>query len=82
MTTSVDGKPKRKWPKNERLYPKYFARRACSQTIKFAADPSNDKFPATVLTHASKSHALDSSAGEIAAADAATLAPSSKTEKI
>jgi hypothetical protein len=57
------------------------ARRACSQTIKFAAEPNNDRFPATVLTQAKMSHALFSSSFEIAAAEAATLAPSNRTRK-
>jgi len=37
VTMSVDGTPKRKWVKNERLYPKDWARRACSYAIKLAS---------------------------------------------
>ncbi|KEH26162.1 hypothetical protein MTR_6g045477 [Medicago truncatula] len=42
------------------------ARRACSQTLKFAADPNSDRFPAW----------------EIAVVEAATLAPSNSTRKM
>ncbi|RWW47813.1 hypothetical protein BHE74_00046165 [Ensete ventricosum] len=76
----VEGIPNTRWLRKERLYPKDLAFRACSQTIKLAAEPSSERFPATVLTHASISHALISSARETIAADAATLAPSSRTE--
>ena len=76
----VDGKPKRRWLQKVRLYPKNCARRACSQAIRFAAEPKRVRLPATVLTHASMSQAFFCEAGEIAAADAATLEPSSRTE--
>jgi hypothetical protein len=45
-----------------------------------AAEPTNVKFPATVLTHAKINHALSGLAPEVATADAATLGPNSKTE--
>jgi len=64
------------------VYDRFGARRACSQTIKFAADPNSDRFPAIVLTQANMSHALFSSSWEIAAAEAATLAPSNSTTKM
>ncbi|KAM7272406.1 hypothetical protein ACFE04_027069 [Oxalis oulophora] len=44
---------------------------------RLAADPSNVKFPATVLTHARISHALLS---DIAPAETAICAPSNRTE--
>jgi hypothetical protein len=77
----VDGKPKRRWLQKVRLYPKNCARRACSQTIRFAAEPKRVRLPATVLTHASMSQAFFSDSGEIATADAATLVPSRRTER-
>jgi len=43
-----------------------------------AADPTNVKFPATVLTHARISHAL-SGLAPVFAADAASLGPSNIT---
>jgi hypothetical protein len=77
----VDGKPKRRWLQKVRLYPKNCARRACSQTIRFAAEPKRVRLPATVLTHASMSQAFFSDSGEIVPADAATLVPSRRTER-
>ena len=50
-----------------------------AQTIRFAAEPRRVKLPATVLTLANMSHAVFSSAEDIPAADAATLAPSKRT---
>ncbi len=47
--------------------------------IKFAADPTRVKLPATVLTHANMSHALFTLAPGVAAADAATRGPKSRT---
>ena len=82
VTMMVDGTPKRRWLQKVRLYPKNCARRACSHTIRFAAEPSRVRLPATVLTQARMSQAFFSEAGEIAAADAATLEPSSRTERI
>lgn len=64
------------------MYEMFGDRRACSQTIKFAADPNSDRFPAMVLTQANMSHAFFSSSCEIAAAEAATLAPSNSTRKM
>lgn len=72
VTMSVEGTPKMIWPQKVSVYPNNCDRCACSQTIKFAAEPSSDRLPATVLTHASISHALVSSAGDTAAADFAT----------
>ena len=80
VTMIVDGTPKRRWLQKVRLYPKNCARLACSQTIRFAAEPRRVRLPATVLTQARISQAFFSDAGEIAAADAATLVPSSRTE--
>jgi hypothetical protein len=80
VTTSVEGTPKRRWLKNERLYPEICALLACSHTIKLAAEPRRDRLPATVLTNARTSHAFVTSDGEILAAEAATLVPSSRTE--
>ena len=77
----VDGTPKRRWLQKVRLYPWNCALRACSQTIRFAAEPRSVRLPATVLTQASMSQAFFSEAGEIAPADAATLVPSSSTEE-
>lgn len=79
MTMRVAGTPKRRWFQNERLYPITFARRACSLTIRFAADPTSVKFPATVLTQANISHAFVTLTPAVAAADAATLGPSNNT---
>lgn len=77
VTMSVEGKPNFKCLVKVRVYPWLTALRACSHTIKLAAEPSNVKFPATVLTHASNNHAFFSSSP--AAADAATLAPNNNT---
>lgn len=81
VTMSVEGSPKRIWVQKESVYPEGGARRACSQTIRFAADPSSERFPATVLTHANISHDLFSSLGDMDAAEAATRAPSKRTAK-
>jgi hypothetical protein len=81
VTIIVEGRPNFRWFQNVNVYEMLGARRACSQTIKFAAEPNNDRFPATVLTQAKMSHALFSSSFEIAAAEAATLAPSNRTRK-
>ena len=62
------------------MYLKDGARRACSHTIRFAAEPGSDKFPATVLTHPKMSHDFFTSCGDMAAAMAATLPPSRRTE--
>ena len=78
-TIKVEGSPNLRWLKKVKLYARFGARRACSHTIKLAADPKSDRFPATVLTQANISHAFFSSASEIAAADAATLPPSNST---
>lgn len=80
VTIRVEGNPNLICLQNVRLYPNW-ARLACSQTIKLAADPNSERFPATVLTQAKISHAFLSSAEDIAAADAATLAPSNRTVK-
>lgn len=77
VTMSVEGKPNLKCLVKVRVYPWLTALRACSHTIRFAAEPSNVKFPATVLTHASNNHAFFSSSLPIA--DAATLAPNKST---
>ncbi|KAL9344089.1 hypothetical protein Peur_064520 [Populus x canadensis] len=45
----------------------------------FAAEPNSERFPATVLTHARMSQAFFSLLGDIAAAQAATFAPSKRT---
>jgi len=45
-----------------------------------AAEPTNVKFPATVLTHAKINHALSGLAPVVAIADAATRGPSNKTK--
>ncbi|PWA62474.1 hypothetical protein CTI12_AA363650 [Artemisia annua] len=58
-----------------------FLRTADLFTIKLAPDPSSERFPATVLTHANISHAFFSFSGNIVAAAAATLAPSNSTER-
>lgn len=79
VTMSVAGKPNWRWLKKERVYPYCSDLRACSQTIKFAAEPRRERLPATVLTQARMSQALVSAAGEMAAADAATRAPSRRT---
>lgn len=81
VTIIVEGTPNLRWDQKVRLYPKFWERRACSQTIRLAADPSSERFPATVLTHANISHAFFSFSGDIVAAAAATLAPSNSTEK-
>lgn len=80
VTISVDGTPNLRWFQKDKVYPSG-ARRACSHTIKLAADPSNDRFPETVLTQAKISHAFFSSDAEIAAAEAATRPPSKRTEE-
>lgn len=80
VITIVEGRPNFKWVQNERVYPEGLERRACSHTIRFAAEPNNDKFPATVLTHANISHAFFSSLSDIAPAEAATRAPRRSTE--
>lgn len=80
VTIRVEGTPNLRCFQKDKLYPKIGARRACSHTIKLAADPNRERFPATVLTQANISHAFFSSAGDIAAADAATRAPSNRTE--
>lgn len=82
ITISVEGTPNFKWVQNDSVYPKFGALRACSHTIKLAADPSKERLPATVLTHAKMSHAFFSSAAEIVAADADTRAPSKRTSTI
>lgn len=81
VTIRVEGSPNLRWLQKVNVYEMFGARRACSHTIKFAADPNSDRFPATVLTQANMSHALFSSSGEIAAAEAATLAPSNRTRQ-
>lgn len=63
------------------MYGRFGARIACSHTIKLAADPNSERFPATVLAQAKMSHAFFSSAWEIAAAEAATGPPSNRTDK-
>lgn len=47
VTIRVEGTPNLRWLQKVKLYEKCQTRRACSQTIKFAADPSNERFPAT-----------------------------------
>ena len=79
VTIRVEGTPNLRWLQKDKVYPSWGARRACSQTIKLAADPNNERFPATVLTQAKISHAFFSSTAETAAADAATRAPSKRT---
>lgn len=80
VTIRVEGTPNLRWFQKDKLYPRSGARRACSQTIKLAAEPKRERFPATVLTQANISHAVFSFAGDIAAADAAIRAPSNRTE--
>ena len=79
VTIRVEGTPNLRWLQKDKVYPCSGARRACSHTIMLAADPNNERFPATVLTQAKISHAFFSSAAEIAAANAATRAPSKRT---
>jgi hypothetical protein len=79
VTTSVEGAPNTTWLQKLRLYLLRGARRACSHTMRFAADPSSDRLPATVLTHASSSHDRVTADAEIVAADAATSSPISST---
>ena len=79
VTIRVEGTPNLRWLQKDKVYPSWGARRACSHTIMLVADPNNERFPATVLTQAKISHAFFSSAAEIAAADAATRAPSKRT---
>ena len=79
VTIRVEGTPNLRWLQKDKVYPSWGARRACSHTIKLAADPNNERFPATVLTQAKISHAFFSSTAETAAADAATRAPSKRT---
>jgi len=81
VTMRVEGRPNLRWVQKVNVYPIFGALRACSHTTKFAADPNSEKFPAMVLTQARTSHAFFSSALEIAAAEAATLAPSNRTVK-
>ena len=81
MTIRVEGRPIFRWVQKVNVYPRFGARRACSETMKLAADPNSERFPAMVLTQAKISHAFSSSPLEIAAAEAATLAPSNRTKK-
>ena len=81
VTIRVEGRPNFRWVQKVNVYPMFGALRACSHTTKFAADPNSEKFPAMVLTQAKINHALFSSSLEIAAAEAATLAPSNRTRK-
>ena len=76
VTIRVEGTPNLRWLQKDKLYSSWGARRACSHTIMLAADPNNERFPATVLTQAKISHALFLSA---AAADSATRAPRKRT---
>jgi len=80
VTMRVEGRPNLRWVQKVNVYPVFGALRACSHTTKFAADPNSEKFPAIVLTQARISHVFFSSL-EIAAAEAATLAPSKRTTK-
>ena len=82
VTIRVEGRPNLICFQKVNVYARFGALRACSHTIKFAADPNSERFPATVLTQANMSHAFFSSSFEIAAAEAATLAPSNRTRKI
>ena len=75
----VEGTPNLRCLQKVRVYPWCGELRACSHTIKLAADPNSERFPAMVLTQAKISHAFFSSAAEIAAANAATRAPSKRT---
>ena len=70
VTIRVEGTPNLRWLQKDKVYP---------ITIMLAADPNNERFPATVLTQAKISHAFFSSAAETKAADAATRAPSKRT---
>lgn len=92
VTTKVDGNPNFRWFQNDRWYlagPSFIRSSrsalsdgvglACSQTIRFAAEPTNVKFPATVLTHAKINQAFSELAPGVAAAEAATLGPNNKT---
>ena len=79
VTTSVEGAPKTTWLQKVRSCALRDTRRACSHTMRFAADPSSDRLPATVLTHANNSHDRVTAADEIVAADAATSSPISST---
>jgi hypothetical protein len=79
VTIRVEGTPNLRWLQKDKVYPRRGVLRACSHTIKLAADPNNERFPATVLTQAKMSHAFFSSAAEIAVADAATCPPSNRT---
>lgn len=81
VTKRVEGTPNLRWLQKDKVYARYGDWRACSHTIKLAADPNSDRFPATVLTQAKRSQAFFSSAAEIAAADAATRAPSNRTSQ-
>ncbi|CAL4912127.1 unnamed protein product [Urochloa decumbens] len=75
VTMRVEGTPKTRWFQKVRSYALRGARRACSHTIRFAAEPSKDRLPATVLTHASRSHDRVTAAGEMSAAADATSPP-------
>lgn len=77
----VEGRPNFRWFQKVNVYAMLGARRACSHTIKLAADPNSERFPATVLAQAKMSHAFFSSSWEIAAAEAATGPPSNRTDK-
>ena len=79
VTIRVEGTPNLRWLQKDKVYPSWGARRACSHAIMLVADPNNERFPAMVPTQAKISHAFFSSAAEIAAADAATRAPSKRT---
>ena len=74
VTIRVEGTPNLRWLQKDKVYPSWGARRACSHTIMLAADPNNERFPATVLTQAKISHAFF-----LSAADSATRAPSKRT---
>ena len=79
VTIRVEGTPNLRWLQKDKVYPSWGACRACSHTIMLAADPNNERFPATVLTQAKISHAFFSSTAETSAADAGTHAPSKRT---
>ncbi|KAK4743594.1 hypothetical protein SAY87_009906 [Trapa incisa] len=81
VTMIVEGTPNMRWPQKDKVYSSPEARRACSHTIKLAADPRSERFPPTVLAHAKISHDFFTSADEMAAADAATRPPSNRTGK-
>ena len=79
VTIRVEGTPNLRWLQKDKVYPSWGAWRACSHTIMLAADPNNERFPATVLTQAKISHSFFLSVAETAAADAAARAPSKRT---